>query len=69
MCSFGPRFSAKNQKKGIVESGVKYVKNSFGPLRDFRDLADANRQVRAWVMAEAGTRIHGTTRQQLLTAV
>ncbi|SOZ16965.1 hypothetical protein CBM2598_P300001 [Cupriavidus taiwanensis] len=57
------------QKKGIVESGVKYVKNSFGPLRDFRDLADANRQVRAWVMAEAGTRIHGTTRQQLLTAV
>ncbi|CAP64213.1 transposase fragment [Cupriavidus taiwanensis] len=52
-----------------MESGVKYVKNSFGPLRDFRDLADANRQVRAWVMAEAGTRIHGTTRQQLLTAV
>ncbi|KAI3606231.1 Mobile element protein [Cupriavidus necator H850] len=47
------------QKKGIVESGVKYVKNSFGPLRDFRDLADANRQVRAWVMAEAGIRIHG----------
>lgn len=47
------------QKKGIVESGVKYVKNSFGPLPDFRDLADANRQVRAWVMAEAGIRIHG----------
>lgn len=46
--------------------GVKYVKNSFGPLRDFRDLADANRQVRAWVMAEAGIRIHGTTRQQPL---
>jgi len=56
------------QKKGIVESGVKYVKNSFGPLRDFRDLADANRQVRAWVMAEAGIRIHGTTRQQPLVS-
>ena len=33
------------QKKGIVESGVKYIKGSFLPLREFRDLADANRQL------------------------
>jgi transposase len=51
------------QKKGIVESGVKYIKNSFLPLRDFRGLDDANRQLREWVMTEAGNRTHGTTRE------
>lgn len=51
------------QKKGIVESGVKYIKGSFLPLRDFRDLADANRQLHQWVMTQAGNRIHGTTRE------
>lgn len=55
------------QKKGIVESGVKYVKKSFIPLREFRDLADANRQLREWVMQTAGTRTHGTTQEQPLT--
>jgi len=50
-------------KKGIVESGVKYVKSSFLPLREFRDLDDANRQAQAWVMHEASTRMHGTTRE------
>jgi hypothetical protein len=54
------------QKKGIVEAGVKYVKRAFVPLRDFRDLADGNRQLRDWVLAEAGTRCHGTTRAQPL---
>lgn len=38
-------------KKGIVESGVKFIKRSLVPLREFRDLADANRQLHAWVMA------------------
>lgn len=51
------------QKKGIVEAGVKYIKGSFLPLREFRDLDDANRQLQAWVMNEAGNRIHGTTRE------
>lgn len=54
------------QKKGRVESGVKYVKRSFLPARTFRDLADANRQLEAWVLEQAGQRIHGTTRQQPL---
>ena len=49
------------QKKGIVESGVKYVKGNFLPLKTFRDLADLNRQAKAWVMDEAGMRRHGTT--------
>ncbi len=54
------------QKKGIVESGVKYVKKSFMPLRTFRDLHDANRQLREWIMQEAGVRDHGTTRERPL---
>jgi transposase len=53
-------------KKGIVESGVKYVKGNFLPTRSFRDLADLNAQARCWVMTEAGVRIHGTTRAQPL---
>jgi transposase len=54
------------QKKGIVEAGVKYVKRAFVPLREFRDLADGNRQLLDWVRCEAGTRCHGTTREQPL---
>jgi transposase len=53
-------------KKGIVESGVKYVKRNFLPIRQFRDLADLNAQARQWVMHEAGLRIHGTTREKPL---
>lgn len=49
------------QKKGIVESGVKYLKGNFLPLKTFRDLADLNAQARRWVMEEAGLRRHGTT--------
>lgn len=58
---------ADPQKKGRVESGVKYVKNQFMPLRTFRSLVDANQQLKAWVMTEAGNRIHGTTRERPLT--
>ena len=55
------------QKKGRVESGVKFIKRSFLPEREFRDLADANRQLEAWVLGEAGNRIHGTTKDRPLT--
>lgn len=55
------------KKKGIVESGVKFVKRGFIPLREFRDIHDANRQAREWCVGEAGNRIHGTTRQRPLT--
>jgi hypothetical protein len=55
------------QKKGRVESGVKYVKNSFVPLRTYRSLTDANKQLQQWIMETAGNRIHGTTRQKPLT--
>lgn len=36
---------ADPQKKDRVESGIKYVKHSFQPLRTFRSLADANAQL------------------------
>jgi transposase len=57
---------ADPQKKGIVESGVKYVKGNFLPTRSFRDLTDLNAQARRWVLEEAGVRTHGTTREQPL---
>lgn len=53
---------ADPKKKGRVESGVKYVRRNFEPLRTFRDLADANAQLMQWVMSVAGNREHGTTR-------
>lgn len=55
------------QKKGIVESGVKYLKGNFLPLKNFRDLTDLNDQARRWVMEEAGVRRHGTTGEAPLT--
>ena len=45
--------------KGRVESGVKYVKGSFLPLRTFRSLSDANAQAKEWVLGMAGNRKHG----------
>ena len=55
------------KKKGRVESGVKYVKRSFLPLRDFRSVSDGNRQLQEWILGEAGNRIHGTTKHRPLT--
>jgi len=55
------------KKKGRVESGVKYLKRSFLPLRDFRTLTDANSQLKQWILEEAGNRIHGTTKQRPLS--
>ncbi|MCX7126132.1 MAG: IS21 family transposase [Gammaproteobacteria bacterium] len=55
------------KKKGRVESGVKYVKNNFVPLRDFRSISDANAQLLQWVLGTAGNRKHGTTYEKPLT--
>jgi len=54
--------------KGRVESGVKYVKGAFLPLREFRHLADANQQLLEWLLGEAGNRTHGTTKEMPLRA-
>ncbi len=55
------------QKKGIVESGVKYVKHNFLKLRELRDFVDANGQLAAWIRGPAGNRLHGTTKERPLT--
>lgn len=55
------------QKKGRVESGVKYVKNNFVPLRNFSALMQANQQLKSWVLETAGNRVHGSTHEQPLT--
>lgn len=55
------------QKKGRVESNVKYIKNAFMPLREFRSLSDANAQLKEWLVSVAGNRKHGTTRKHPLT--
>jgi len=49
------------QKKGRVESGVKYIKNAFFPLREFKNIDDANVQLKHWILTDAGNRKHGTT--------
>jgi hypothetical protein len=52
------------EHKGKVESGVKYVKNNFIPLREFKNFTDANEQLMRWEENTARVRTHGTTRKQ-----
>lgn len=51
------------EKKGKVESGVRYVKSSFYTPRSdtFRALDDANRALTGWLAQTANQRVHGTT--------
>jgi len=49
------------QEKGKIERSIKYIRQSFWPLREIQNLADANYQVRQWLDETANVRIHGTT--------
>ena len=50
------------EKKGKVESAVKYVKGFLMPrLGDFTDIDDANQRLETWVRDTANVRQHGTT--------
>lgn len=49
------------QKKGKVESAVKYVSGSFLATCTATDLPAANRELLDWLAMTAATRIHGTT--------
>ena len=51
------------EEKGKVESGIKYVKNSFLKGLDSRDLLEARRELRRWLNEVCNSRIHGTTRK------
>lgn len=52
------------EKKGRVESGVKYVKNNFFAGRDGQNVDDVRRALARWVELVANDRIHGTTGQK-----
>ena len=54
------------QHKGKVENGVKYVKNNALKAWTFATLAQQNGHLRHWEQTVADTRIHGTTRRQVL---
>ena len=49
------------KKKGRVESGIKYVKHNFTPLRTLTSVQDANIQLKKWILDTAGIREHGST--------
>jgi len=49
------------QKKGKVESGVKYVQRNFFPGRDGADVDPTQAELTSWVRQIAGTREHGST--------
>jgi transposase len=51
-------------KKGKVESGIKYIKRSFFKGREEQDVAEVRRMMGTWLQETAGLRIHGTTGQQ-----
>lgn len=55
------------KKKGIVESGVKYATKNFLPLQEYKTLGEGNQLLRAWILEEAGNRIHGTTGKRPLS--
>jgi len=59
-----PCLPATPTHKGKVESGVKYAKNNFIPLRVLMNFTDANNQLTEWNKKTARERIHGTTRRK-----
>lgn len=54
------------EKKGKVESGVKYVKNNFFATCDLENIDDVNVGLARWVAEIAGQRRHGSTGRQPL---
>ncbi|MCJ7628757.1 MAG: hypothetical protein MUO50_10265 [Longimicrobiales bacterium] len=52
--------------KPFVERGIPYVRESFFRGEDWLNPEHVQRDVLRWCLGTAGTRIHGTTRQQPL---
>ena len=49
--------------KAMIESSVKYVKNGFLKGRTFKEIFDANTQLKNWTNNICNKRIHGTTKR------
>jgi transposase len=54
---------ARGNEKGRVEGGVKLVRTSFWPARQFRNFEDLCNQATAWRDQVANRREHGATRK------
>lgn len=53
---------AQPHEKGKIEKGaINYIRNSFWPLRTFRDLSDVQTQANHWRDTVANVRVHRTT--------
>ncbi len=63
-----PTRPAMPRHKGKIEAGVKYGQNNAVKGRQFASLAEQNTFLAAWERTVADTRIHGTTRQQVIKA-
>lgn len=57
---------AMPRHKGKIEAGVKYAQNNALAGRSFESLAAQNLFLSHWECTVADTRIHGTTRQQVI---
>ncbi len=51
-----PTAVARGNEKGRVERAIRYVRSSFWPARQWRDLDDLNAQADAWCRGEASER-------------
>lgn len=52
------------QKKGKVESGVKYLKRNFLLGSEFADVPEAQQRLDKWLQDVCNQRIHGTTQKR-----
>lgn len=64
--AFLPTRPAMPRHKGKVEAGVKYAQNNALRGRKFTSLAEQNAFLLEWEHKVADTRIHGTTRKQVI---
>ena len=61
-----PTRPAMPRHKGKVEAGVKFAQNNGVKGRSFNSLGEQNTFLTEWERTVADTRIHGTTRQQVI---
>lgn len=61
-----PVSTARSAEEGHRRVRREVRQTQLPAAAQFRDLADANRQLQEWVLGTAGTRSHGTTREQPL---
>lgn len=59
-----PAKIARGDHKGKVERKIPVVRQQFLASGGFRDIRDANEQVRHWCLQDYGMQVHGTTKKK-----